>query len=114
MIENPGNFLLGPSEAQGHKQIIQSIEYAIGTSMPGQIDLSALVKFGEEIVAAIEYLYRSNELGANKRNVIRNLEDAKAPLQLAIDEARPGGNNGVRYRKITEVRRKLEEALDNW
>jgi hypothetical protein len=114
VIENPGNFLLGPSEVEGHRQTIQSIEYTIRTSMPGQISLPTLVQFAEEIVAAIEYLYRSNELGANTRSVIRSLEDTKAPLQEAIDAARPGGNNGIRYRKIPVVRRKLEEALDNW
>jgi hypothetical protein len=114
VIENPGNFLLGPSETEVHKQTIQSIEYTIRTSMPGKISLHSLEQFGEEIVAAIEYLYISNELGGNTRKVIRSLEDAKGPLQSAIDAAHPGGNNGIRYRKITEVRRKLEEALDNW
>lgn len=114
MTRNPEKSLPDPSDSTGHRQIIVSIEYTISTTMPGKIGLASLEQFGEQIVAAIEYLRNSGNNSLKMNLVISSLEKAKIPLQIAIDEAHPRGNSKRRYVCITEVGTKLKEALKNW
>jgi hypothetical protein len=115
VTRNPGTFLTSPSDSAGHRQKIESIEYTISTSMPGNISLNSLVQFGDQIVAAIEFLRRTDGQCKNSTAVILCLEDAKVFLQLAIDAARLAPrSNRQRYQNITLVGRKLREALKKW
>jgi hypothetical protein len=104
----------GPSNSTGHRQKIASIEYTISTTMPGEIGLEALKQFVEHILAAIEFLRTSGEPCKKRSAAISYLKKAKIPLQIAIDETRPGGNARRRYQSIEDVGQKLEEALNNW
>jgi len=111
---NPGMFLTSPTESEGHRQKIEAIAYTISTTMPGKINLESLVQFGDRIVAAIEFLRVTDEQCKNRRAVILCLEDAKTPLQMAIDAARRSSRSKQGYQNITVAGRMLEEALDNW
>lgn len=82
--------------------------------MPGQFSLETLKQFEEQIIRAIEFLHVSKKSCKNKNKTISFLEDAKIPLQIAIDEAHPGGNNKRRYQNITLLGRTLEKTLKYW
>ena len=114
MTRNLGVPLPDPSGSTGHRQKIEAIEYTISTTMPGAIGLKSLKEFAEKILASIEFLRYSNVKCKNKRHVISRLEEAKIPLQLAIDETRPGGSNKRRYQNISLVGNKLKDALNYW
>lgn len=114
MIGNFGKSLPDPSDSEGYRQKIVAIAYTISTTMPGQIDLGTLKGFEEQIIGAIESLRASKEPCKNKYKTISHLEDAKIPLQMAIDDIHPGGNRRRRYQNIADFGRTLEEALKYW
>jgi hypothetical protein len=114
VTRNPGKPVPGLSDSTGHRQKIESIEYIISTTMPGKIGLAWLEQFVEQIIAAIEFLRTSRGQCKDKNSVISYLEEAKIPLQVAIDEFHPGGNNARRYKNISLVCKKLKMALNDW
>ncbi len=115
MTKDPRRPLPGmPDPAEQQKQKIVAIESTISTTMPGEIGLTSLKQFAAKVIDVIEFVRESSGHCKNKNAVISFLEDAKTPLQLAIDEARPGGNNKRRYQNISLVAKMLRDALKNW